>query len=93
VSGRPFKYASPSNDPAIGIMAVELGIKCESVSKSRLLLTPNLVLTGLQDEHTRLHRTQHSIFRPMTVTPLGFGNHVMALQAHRYTTQRPQRLR
>jgi hypothetical protein len=82
VSGPPFKYASPSNDPAIGIMAFELGINWESVSKITSHLPPYLVpvgLTGSQDEPTVLQELQHSKFPLMIMTALSFGNHVMAL--------------
>jgi hypothetical protein len=81
VSGRPFKYASPSNDPAIGIMAFELGINWNLYSRPDFLLTPGLVpvsLTGSPDEPTILQELQHSKFSLMIMTALSFGNHVMA---------------
>jgi hypothetical protein len=91
VSEQPFKYASPpANDPAIGIMGFRAWHQLIfSIRDLLSLLTSDSVLSNVSDEPLRLHKSQHSISPPMTVTLIDFGNQVMSsLVAHRYTTQR-----
>lgn len=82
--------ASPSNDPAIGIMALELGIKWQLQFESCSIPSPNHVPTG--PSYTLLgaartpafHNCPHDEEFDRLRQPCGIP------EAHRYTIQRPR---